>query len=123
MVIVMKRLRYTALTLVMVVVAMFSSCKDDKVPPDVLGEDRMAKFLKEAYLLEGFYAVETEFQYDTLHPEMIASYDSLLREQGLTREDFERSVEWHTHHPEVYQRVHDTVVAWFDRDLADFATQ
>ena len=68
-------------------------------------------------MIEGFYAVETGFHYDTLQPEMVGSYDSLLARYGLGRVDFERSVDWYVAHPKVYKRVHDTVVARLDREL------
>ena len=93
-------------------------CSQNRVPSGVMDMPVMADFLKEAYLLEGFYAVETAFQYDTLHPEMVASYDSLLASFGITREDFERSVEWYVRHPDIYEQVHDSVLARIDRDLA-----
>lgn len=88
-----------------------------------MGEEKMAEFLQEAYLLEGFYGIETSFQYDTLYPEMLASYDSLLASYSLTREDFERSIDWYTRHPQIYQRIHDSVLARFDRQLAEFGDQ
>ena len=93
-------------------------CSQKRVPSDVMDEPTMAAFLKEAYLLEGFYAIETGFQYDTLHPQMVASYDSLLTSFGITRDDFERSVGWYIRHPELYERIHDSVLARLDRDLA-----
>ena len=54
---------------------------------------------------------------------MLASYDSLLASYSLTREDFERSIDWYTRHPQIYQRIHDTVLARFDRQLAEFGDQ
>jgi len=92
-------------------------CKGDQIPEDVMSEDVMADFLQQAYLLESFYAVETNYQYDTLHPQILASYDSLLSSFGITRDDFEHSVEWYTRHAEIYERIHDTVLARIDRQL------
>jgi len=119
----MNKLRYTPLALLFAAVLLLSACRSDKVPADVMDEQKMASFLQEAYLLEGFYAVETGFHYDTLQPEMIASYDSLLVSYGLSRDDFERSVDWYTHHPNIYQRIHDSVLARFDRQIAAAAGQ
>ena len=75
----MNQLRYTLLAALFAVAALASGCRSDQQPSDVMGEEKMAEFLQEAYLLEGFYGIETSFQYDTLYPEMLASYDSLLR--------------------------------------------
>lgn len=115
----MNKYGFMSLPVLLALLCLMGSCRSDAVPSDVMGEERMASFLQEAYLIEGFYAVETHFHYDTLQPEMLGSYDSLLARYGLSREDFERSVDWYTEHPHIYKRVHDTVVARMDRELAD----
>ena len=114
----MKTLRYFSLSIVLTLSLSIAGCSHDNIPPDVIGESVMADFLQHAYILEGFYAVETNFQYDTLHPEMLASYDSLLASYDITREDFERSVGWYVRHPDIYKRIHDTVVARIDAEMA-----
>lgn len=95
-------------------------CSHEAVPPsDVMSEATMVDFLQHAYLLEGFYAVETGYHYDTLHPEMLASYDTLLATYDISRDDFERSVRWYGSHPDIYERVHDSVLARIDAALAE----
>ena len=110
--------KYLTFSAVLLLCLTSVGCSQERVPSGVMDEPTMAAFLKEAYLLEGFYAVETGFQYDTLHPEIVASYDTLLASFGITRADFEHSVEWYIRHPELYERVHDSVLARLDRDLA-----
>ena len=83
----MKKYGFVLLPVILLLCGVLSSCNSDEVPPDVMSEERMASFLQEAYLIEGFYAVETGFHYDTLQPEMIGTYDSLLSRYGLNRED------------------------------------
>ena len=111
----MKKCGFALLPVLLLLAGVLVSCRGDEVPEDVMGEERMASFLQEAYLIEGFYAVESNFHYDTLQPEMLGAYDTLLAHYNLTREDFERSVDWYTEHPKVYQRVHDTVLAHLER--------
>lgn len=115
----MKRCRIITFTILLAAMGGLLSCNSDVVPPDVMDEEKMSTFLQEAYLLEGFYGIETGFHYDSLHPEMIASYDSLLASYSISREDFERSVDWYVHHPEIYERVHDTILARIDRQLEE----
>ncbi len=112
----MKRLfRYITLSVLCVVGAtLLPSCDDDRIPSDVMDEAAMTAFFKDAYTLEGFYAVETGFRYDTLYPEMAASYDSLFARHGITAEDFERSVKWYVRHGDRYERIHKEVVHYFD---------
>ena len=114
----MNKIRLTTLSVALFLCAALAGCSRNPVPAGVMSEDVMVCFLEQAYLLEGFYAVETGYQYDTLHPEMLASYDSLLASYSITRDDFERSVKWYSHHPDIYERVHDSVLARIDRTMA-----
>ena len=114
----MDKIRYTTLSIVLLFSAVVAGCSRNPVPSDIMSEDVMVSFLEQAYLLEGFYAVETGYQYDTLHPEMLASYDSLLSSYSITRDDFERSVNWYSRHSDIYERVHDSVLARIDRTMA-----
>ena len=108
-------LRYITLSALCVVCATsLAGCNDDRIPSDVMDEAAMVAFFKDAYTLEGFYAVETGFRYDTLYPEMKASYDSLFVRHGITAEDFERSVDWYVRHGDRYERIHKEVVHYFD---------
>ena len=116
----MKMLRYVSLPILMMVV--FVGCRHEQRPDDVMDERQMVEFLKDAYLLEGFYAVETNFNYDSLHPQMVASYDSLLARHNLTREDFERSVEYYTHHTHEYELIHQQVVDYLDSTIHSMNT-
>ena len=115
----MNKIRYTTLSVVLLLSAAVAGCSRNPVPSDIMSEADMVSFLEQAYLLEGFYAIETGFQYDTLHPEMLASYDSLLSSYNITRDDFVRSVPWYCRHLDIYERVHDTVLARIDAALAE----
>lgn len=112
----MKYLRYITLSVLLSASALLAGC-DDSIPEGVMDEAELTSFLKEAYILEGFYAVETEFRYDSLTPQMEASYDSLLSEHKLSREDFERSISWYARHPERYERVHQQVIEQLDAEM------
>ena len=88
-----------------------ASCRHDGIPQDVLDQERMTDFLCDAYLLEGFYAIETQYRYDALSDEVLCSYDSILDSHGLTREQVEISLDYYSAHPDIYQAIHDSVVA------------
>lgn len=116
----MNTIRYITLSALLMLCVIVAGCSHEAKPPsNVMPETQMVDFLEQAYLLEGFYAVETGYQYDTLHPAMLASYDSLLASYSITRDDFERSVNWYSRHPDIYERVHDSVLARIDREMAD----
>lgn len=113
----MKYFRYITFSALFSAVFLLAGC-DNAIPEGVMDEAEFTRFLKEAYILESFYAVETNFRYDSLTPQMALSYDSLLSEYNMTREDFERTVSWYTRHPERYERVHEQVIDLLDAELA-----
>ena len=108
-------MKKTLYPLILLTALLAASCNHEEgIPSWVMDEETMTSFLKEAYLLEGFYAVETQYQYDTLNAEMAAAYDSLLARHHLTRQDFDTSIAWYSYHPDRYEAIHDEVIAYLD---------
>ena len=89
----------------------FVSCRHDSLPEGVLDASVMTDFLTDAYIIEGSYAVETRYRYDTLPDQVLRSYDSILALHGVTREQVERSFDYYLQHIEAYQAIQDSVVA------------
>lgn len=89
-----------------------SSCSSEPVPKaPVMDESTFVDFLSEAYLIEGYFALESHYRFDTLKPEMIASYDTLMAKYGITHQIFDTTIHWYVHHPDIYKRVNDSVMA------------
>ncbi|MBR1766305.1 MAG: DUF4296 domain-containing protein [Bacteroidales bacterium] len=107
-------MKKTSLLLLLLTVAVASSCRRSDRPADVLDAPAMVAFLTEAYLLEGFYAVETQYRYDALSPEVLAAYDDILSRHHTTREAVERSFDFYAAHPGLYQSIQDSVIARLD---------
>ena len=91
-----------------------AACGGEKAPADLIPADRMVDFLTDAYLLEGFYAVESEYRYDALTPDVVRAYDDILMRHGLNRKQVERSFEYYSAHPDLYQPIHDSVLVRLD---------
>ncbi len=87
------------------------ACHGDRRPADVMEPEQMVAFLTDAYLIEGYYAVETQYRYDVLTPEAKRSYDSILDVHSVSREEVERSLDYYTRHLDEYQAIHEEVVA------------
>lgn len=102
----MKKITVLLLPLLLAVVA----CRHERVPEGVLDQAAMTEFLADAYLLEGYYAISSEYRYDGFTDEMTHSYDSILDLHGLTREQVERSLDYYTSHLDTYQSILDSVV-------------
>ncbi len=95
-----------------------AACRSEQRPADVLAPQAMAAVLADAYMLEGFYAVETGYRYDSMLPEVLAAYDDILARHHTTREAVELSLEYYSTHPDQYKPVQDSVLALLDRSAA-----
>ena len=95
----------------LILLSSITACRHDERPADVMTHEQMVAFLTDAYLLEGFYAIETQYRYDALTPEVLHSYDSILQVHALTRDAVERSLDYYTRHLDEYQTIHEEVVA------------
>lgn len=94
----------------------FSACRHDGRSVDVLDAPAMVSFLADAYLLEGFYAVETQYRYDAMTPEVLRAYDDILEHHGITREEAEASFAYYAQHPDLYQTIQDSVLARIEKE-------
>ncbi len=92
---------------------LFASC-GKYVPPGIMTDEEMTDFLTDAYLIEGFYAIETGYHYETLTDEIVASYNQLLSEHGISKEKYERSRDFYMRHPSRYEEIHSNVVSNLD---------
>ncbi len=95
-----------ALLILSLAALLLAACNKNRIPDEVMQPDVMVEFLSEAYLIESFYAIESNFQYQEVSPQIQASYDSLLNRYGVTEEKFARSVEYYTQHPELFDTIH-----------------
>lgn len=99
-----------------VAVLLLASCLHDRRPADVLDAPEMVAFLADAYLLEGFYAVETQYRYDAMSPDVLRAYDDILAKHHVSREQIEHCFDYYSHHPDLYVPIQDSVLAILDRE-------
>ena len=103
----------------LLLLSLFVACRHDSLPEGVLDAATMTDFLTDAYLVEGAYAVETRYRYDSLPDHVLRDYDSLLAVYGVTREQVERSFDYYLQHMETYQTIQDSIVARFEARQAE----
>ena len=108
-----------ALPLILVFLFVLSACGRNKQPEGILGRERMTVFLKEAYKLEAYYALESQYNYDSVSPEMFSSYDRILANCGVTKEQVEASFDYYSQHPEQFEAIQRDVLASLDSLLAN----
>ena len=90
---------------------LLAGCHRGGRPEGVLDAPQMVEFLSDAYLLEGFYAVESQYRYDAMRPEVLSAYDHILDKHHVTREQVEQSFSYYAEHPELYAPIQDSVLA------------
>ena len=90
------------------------ACHRVRIPDDVMQPDAMVSFLVDAYLIEGFYAIETNYDYQKVTPQLRASYDSVLARHHVTAEDFRRSMEFYVRHPDLNDTIHARAIRRLD---------
>ncbi len=110
-----KTILFVTMAAALVVGMLQVSCRSDRRPADVLDAPQMVAFLTDAYLLEGFYAIETQYRYDAMTPEVLRAYDDILLKHGITREQVEHSFDYYTAHPDLYATIQDSVITHLDR--------
>jgi len=91
------------------------ACHHQTLPDGILTEECMVDFLTDAYMLEGYYAIESRYRYDSVPEEALLRYDSILEIHNLSREQVEQSLDYYTNHLDRYQVIHDSVVARLER--------
>ena len=83
---------------------LFIAC--DRRPSDVMDKQQMADVLTDVHITES--AVELSQKKISKMPKHLYS-NSVFEKHGITKEDFDRSVEWYALHPEKYIEVYDIV--------------
>lgn len=79
---------------------LFGACRHQELPDGVIDGERMAAFLTEAYMLEASYAIGSQYNYDSINPDALLAYDTVLRRLDLDRETVEKSLDYYTKHPD-----------------------
>ena len=89
---------------------LFGACRHQEMPDGVIDGERMAAFLTEAYMLEASYAIGSQYNYDSINPDALLAYDTVLRRLDLDRETVEKSLDYYTKHPDEYAKIQAEVI-------------
>ena len=108
------------LPLCLAALLLLSACRHNERPADVLDAPQMVAFLSDAYLLEGFYAVETQYRYDAMSPEVLRAYDDILKAHHISREQVEHSFDYYSQHLDTYAAIHDSVVLRLEAEGSNY---
>lgn len=88
-----------------------TACRQDQRTSGVLDANTMTEVLTDLYLLEGYYAIESQYRFDSMSPELLSACDTLLEKHHVTRENVEKSFDYYSQHPEEYKSIQEDVAA------------
>lgn len=108
----MKRL---VLSLLCLLLLGTTACKRDQHPDDMLDADAMVNVLTDLYLVEGYYAIESQYRFDTASPEVLGAVDAVLEKHHITRERMEKSFDYYSKHPDEYGPIQEKVAARIEK--------
>lgn len=110
----MKLKLYLYIVLIPCVLMMFSSCHRSALPPGVLPENQMVDLLTDVYIMEGYYADETMYHFDSMIVEINESYDELFDKYGITRAQFDSNMSYYSHNPAELELINQQVLSRLD---------
>ena len=94
---------------------LFGACRHQELPEGVIDGERMASFLTEAYMLEASYAIGSHYNYDSINPDALLAYDTVLCRLDLDRATVEKSLDYYTKHPDEYAKIQAEVIRNLDQ--------
>lgn len=89
---------------VLVCLLLFSGC--DSRPSDVLSRDKMADVLFDVHKADATIDVSAPYKGVADKQEY---YNSVFRKWGVTKEEFDRSLDWYAEHPDLLLAIYDTL--------------
>lgn len=90
--------------------------RKERLPQGIMDTAQVAAFLADAYLLEGYYAVASNHNYDTVDAEFLKSYDELLRSYRVTRAVVDSSLAYYASQPEMFAAINDAVLRRMEKE-------
>lgn len=112
----MKKMNFARILLVSSLLVMFGSCGTAPVPQGVLPEDKMVDLMTDVYLMEGYYADETMYHFDSMPIQIRESYDELFQKYGITQAEFDSNLMYYFHRPETYTSIQQQVLDRLNQD-------
>ena len=108
LVITMKKANIVLLTIVMLI---FSACRHERVPDNVIDTATLRAFLVEAHLIEGYQERTNRDNRDTINANIAAAYSTLYDKYGITAADYDSSIVYYMRTPRILEEVYARVVS------------
>lgn len=103
------------LVLPLLCLLLLGACNRNQRPNGVLDADAMANVLTNLYLVEGYYAAESQYRFDTASPEVLGAVDAVLEKHHVTREQMEKCFDYYSEHPDEYKAIQEKISTRIDK--------
>jgi hypothetical protein len=100
--------KHTLLTVCLLLA--FSGCRDKAVPNGVVDTATLARFLTEAHIIDSYDYTVASKNRDSLQHDVNAAYDSLYSKYGITKADYDTTIDYYLQHPKMLEDVYARVV-------------
>lgn len=93
----------------------------EPLPEGIMDTAEMIDFMTEVYLLEGYYAIENNHNYDTVSPEALRAYDEMLRKHGVSREQADSNLAYYAERPELFAKINDAALRRLEKETKNLS--
>ncbi len=99
--------------LFVVIIALVVSCApkqpDDTPPPDLIDQNKFALIMVDVQLIEGMRVHKLGPKREN-SVDMVPLYEDVFQKHGITEEEFRRTFEYYTNHPDKMKEIYEQVV-------------
>lgn len=91
--------------------ATFFACNHETMPEGIIDTATMTAFLSEAHLIEGYSEARRGENADTTREMVERLYGSLFQKYNITADDYDKSLDYYMHHPQMMEEIYSRVLA------------
>ncbi len=89
---------------------LLSACHRDEKPHGIIDTATMVSFLTEAHLIEGYVDAANRVNADSAIFYAECAYNSLYAKYGISPNEYDSSIVYYVHHPELMEDIYSRVV-------------
>ena len=96
----------------------FLSCGTTKteIPKDILSENSFIVLLKDVQLAEAKFELHKSKGIENAKIELAHNYSSIYNTHGITKKDFDKTMDYYTQHPEQLEKILTSVLEQLKKD-------
>lgn len=87
-----------------------ASCNKNKLPEGIIEEKVMIEILSEMHTVDAFFNNTVGYDCDTVIGEVYYTYEQIFKKHGVTRDQFETSMDYYSKNPQQFRDMYEKVV-------------